>query len=722
MIISLNGLWNYRKDPTGTGRFEDYLTDEGEWKEMSIPNNWQLAGVDDYCGVIWFKRTFSKPEEVEGKEVWIKFYGVDYFADVWLNGEHIGSHEGYFQPFKFNVTPLIEEENILLVRVDSPYEEPRKVWPAHKTLIKGIFGHHDCRPGSSDPEKGQTKNTGGIWNKVELVISDKVRLEGMKVSPCILKSGKAILTTNLKIANDETTPVEAKVAIDIVPANFKSEETYALAKEVRLNPGENEIVFVKTIEKPYLWNTWDHGEPNLYKLKSAISREDKIVAQSETEFGIRSIEIDKDWRWFLNGKQIFVRGTNIIPTQWLSEYDAEMINKDMELLKGANINGVRIHAHVNREEFYAACDSAGILVWQDFALQWGYQASDAFANKAVTQIKDMVRCFYNHPSIVVWCCHNEPTHNRHVLDPVLEIAVKEEDGTRFVTPASDFSQHTYPGWYWGSMEDYIALPQAPFVNEFGAPALPNLNMVKEMFTEEELNPQTQKDWKKWAYHDFQYDQTFNVAHIDRGENIEEFIANSQKYQYDLLKFAIENYRRAKYSRITSLFQFMFVDCWPSITCSVVDYYRQPKRGYEALRLAYQPVLVSMSVTRRKMEIGSIFGLIERIAVVNDLYEEFKGATLELFLEDSAGNRIDLVSLPLDISADSVTDVSFFSLEDLGSAEMMQFLKGLYETLASLKPGDYLLKAKLMEATGKILSENQEEITFVPPMIPMPLPF
>ena len=100
-----------------------------------------------------------------------------------------------------------------------------------------------------------------------------------------------------------------------------------------------------------------------------------------------------------------------------------------------------------------------------------------------------------------------------------------------------------------------------------------------------------------AYHDFQYDQTFNVAQIPLGNSWQEFVSSSQQYQADLLKLALERFRRAKYQPVGSLFQFMFMDCWPSVTWSVVSYERRPKRGYSALQLAYQPVLVGAIVPR-----------------------------------------------------------------------------------------------------------------------------
>jgi beta-mannosidase len=361
-----------------------------------------------------------------------------------------------------------------------------------------------------------------------------------------------------------------------------------------------------------------------------------------------------------------------------------MIANDIRLLKGANVNAVRVHAHVNREEFYSACDENGIMVWQDFALQWWYSRSDDFAGKAVSQIRDMVRTFYNHPSIVVWCCHNEPDlHQLKGLDRLLLAAASEEDATRYVDLGSTTEFHTYPGWYEEDYKKFTNLLAQPFCNEFGAQALPNVETIKKIMSMEDLWP---PNWEKWAFHDFQYMQTFNMAKIKLGNSLEEFVSNSQNYQYKLLKYAIETYRRAKYNPMTGIFQFMFVDCWPAITWSIVDYYRQPKKGYYAVKIGYQPVLVSIEVneTVRERDKGTIW-------IVNDLYEEYSDVTLIYWLEDERGKKLNQKQATMNIEPDSVIKTNcIFEFKDCPQ-------------------GKYVVHAEILTKEGKLLSKNQEEI-------------
>jgi beta-mannosidase len=726
--LDLNGIWSYYPDPDGR-RKPDTLPDAG-WESMAIPNNWQLAGLDNYSGVVWFRRKFEVPQDWQERELWLTFTAVDYFADVWLNGHYVGHHEGYFQPFEFHINQYTKPgANELLVRVDAPFEEPGPDgWPTKKRIIKGVLSHWDGRPGSSDPEHGQDMGCGGIWNDVFLVAARKVRITRAQVVPLLLTNA-ATVTINLWIENIGG-PADAGIVVDIAPANFEAgDQTFQLKRNLRLNPGENVVTLTQTVPDPHLWSTWDYGRPNLYQLTATAEVEGEAVSRRSDRFGIRTIHVTDDWRFFLNGRQIFIRGTNVIPTLWLGEYDEAMIARDIQQLRDANVNGVRVCVHVNRKEFYAACDEAGILIWNDFALQWSYDDTDDFKANAVEQIRDFVRMLYNHPSIIVWACQNEPLGNRITLTPLLAAAVAEEDSTRHIVPAATFDQHTYNGWYYGTMAEYVSVPAAPFCNEYGAQALPNLETLQSMLDESELWPTTQEHWKKWAYHDFQYDQTFNVAGIQRGENVETFIANSQAYQYDLLKLSTEIYRQNKYSKMNSVFQFMFMDAWPSITWSVVDYYRRPKIGYEALRLAFQPVLVSFNKGRtppRAIQIGSIFGilLLTGITVVNDLHREFAAARVVLSVELPDSTRDQVAEKTLDVPADGVvsTPDPLTALEADADAEFQQFLGMMAMKLAQLTPGVHRLVLELFDADGNKLSENYEDFEFVAPVAPTPSPF
>ncbi len=640
-IIKLDGLWNFK--------IADKI------KKIKVPSNWYIAGYD-FAGEAEYSRTV-KIRKIANKKYFIVFNGVDYFADVFINNKFAGCHEGYFQKFRFDITDLIKNgNNEIKVIVNSPKED-EEIWPDKKILIKGIFNHHDARPGSWDKKTGQDKNTGGIWNSVYIEEVEMVELEYVKITPVLRDDGVWVVNSELFINNFSDRVIDSQISINISPYNFKGKSYYKKEK-LFLKQGLNKFNLFVEPDSPQLWWTWDYGKPNLYKFVYKIETEANNDVFAEIS-GIREFKKGKDNFWYLNNKRIFLRGSNIIPTQWLSEYAEEKIKKDVKLIKDANLNIIRVHAHVNREEFYKELDKQGVMVWQDFALQWSYDTSEKFTKNAVSQIKDMVNMHYNRPSIVIWCCHNEPSVNEKQLDPILERKVREEDAARHIEKASDFAQHYYPGWYYDYSPqslyfDMLNAKKAFVISEYGAQALPSLFTLKKMFSDKKLFP---PDIEKWKYHDFQPEFTFNIAGVKTGNSIEEFIENSQNYQAKIIKELTEFYRLCRYDNINGILHFMFVECWPSITWAVVDYFRIPKKGYYALKEAMQPVYPGFKMIRRKIsktEKITWNNILEMVYIINDLQKEIKNVRFVLQVEDADSKvYLDISKKIKNIFSDSI---------------------------------------------------------------------
>ncbi|MEE8443328.1 MAG: glycoside hydrolase family 2 TIM barrel-domain containing protein [Dehalococcoidia bacterium] len=687
-VIDLSGKWEYTCD------FGEAPGDpsKARWHEVAVPSNWHLAGLPDHHGTVWYRHNFSLPEIDKDQRSHLRFHGLDYFADVWLNDTYVGHHEGYFQTFTFGITDIVRRENTLLVKVNSPKEGP-EAWPKHKRLIKGILNMHDCRPGGWNPERGQDGNTGGIWNKVDVWISNETHIDEIRVTSVVLSTTAARLQVKADIFSQYTREVQGVLRISHVE-NSSRIVVVEEKRRIRLNPGSNTQTFIQTIESPQLWWTWDRGPQNFYVVELELLDNGLILDELEERCGIRDFQIDPDGIWYLNGQRIFPRGTNLLPAQWLSEYTPERIARDVRLLVEANVNAVRLHAHVNRKELYDALDEAGIMVWQDFPLQWSYADDDQFAENAATQIQEMVRGLYNHPSIVIWACHNEPAENRWTLDPILANAVKQIDASRVVWEASATGEHPYPGWYYGSYLEFRETPARPLVTEFGAQALPSVKLLREMFSADKLFP---PDGAEWAYRNFQSHETFNVAGVKMGGNIETFVENSQAYQSRLLQFAIENYRRKKYQGVTGLFQFMFVDCWPSITWSVVDYDRVPKQGYHALKRAYQPVLGSLQIRQDLVSMGQDVNI--GLTIINDLMEHLSSVSWTLRVLDPTGQLLE--------HWHGMTNVPPDSTVVLGDPEApLHTWKVPVEAVA----GIYSIEIELLSATKEMLSTNATTFT------------
>ena len=326
-VRSLNGTWRYRQ--TGAeldAGYQDPDYPDEDWREMTIPNNWYLAGLN-YHGVIWFRRRFIVPQEWAGRVVHLRFEGVDYFAAVWLNGQPLGRHEGYFQPFQFEVHGLLNYggENVLAVRVNSPYEPYGTTWPHRKELIKGVLNHHSTRPGGAWGPAGQEYNTGGIWNDVLLIASDFITVEALQLTPgpaegTVLTEGSdASLQALVRLDNHSDQPVPAQILLRVVPYSFEERRPPPeLTRSITLRPGENTLTLQGIIPAPRLWWPWDLGEPNLYQAELEVRVDGRTVAKRAEIFGFRQIQVSSTWEWRLNGVRFFPRGTNYIASQWLA--------------------------------------------------------------------------------------------------------------------------------------------------------------------------------------------------------------------------------------------------------------------------------------------------------------------------------------------------------------------------------------------------------------------
>lgn len=699
--ISLDGEWKFASGYLQPDNASQPTFNDRNWRSIQVPGNWFLQG-HDLSGVVWYRRKFQIDRSLKGKVIQLVFDGVDYTGDVWLNGHYLGFHEGYFQPFRFVVSDNLKYngDNILVVKVNSPTEEPEKVWSLHKRIIKGVLNHHDTRPGGAWSVRGQEQNTGGIWAPVSLQISDRVAITHQQVTPELDSQFKnANARVDLTIINPTPKPQTVQLSLQLQPVNFPGSPDSPIIQTQILKPGTNQLSINIPKTEPHLWWTWEHGKPDLYRVKTEILSKNKILDRSSSTFGFRTIRLNPQSQvWELNGRRMFLRGTNYIASQWLSEMTREKYSIDLKLMQQANINSIRVHAHIEAAEFYRLCDEMGLLVWQDFPLQWGYSDAPDFVAEATRQADDMVTMLFNHPSIFTWSIHNEPPwdatwmkdkypdyhpkQNRY-LDETIYNSLRSRDSTRHLHLASTTQEHPWYGWYSGKWQDYGKPTKEPLITEFGAQALPNRSSLEKIFTAAELFPDTPAKLEKWKYHNFQPHETFNLAKVPMGKNIEEFINNTQQYQAQLTQFAAESYRRQRYQPVSAIFQFMFVEDWPSINWGIVDYWRQTKPGYEMLKRAYQPILPSIVITKQQWKVGESIPV--EFWLINDLWRSIPNSKLTYTLK-RVNEIIKQDSIDLAITPDSIKQIDKLNL-------------------SNLELGNYQLLAKVTDRQGNLLGEN-----------------
>ena len=425
-----------------------------------------------------------------------------------------------------------------------------------------------------------------------------------------------------------------------------------------LAKGANAVTWQFGIDRPRLWWPWALGEQPLTQLTVTVYADDEVSHARSVRTGLRQVGLHK-WAFTVNGERLFTKGANLAPTRReLGDATAEELRRDIVLAKEAGLDLVRLHAHVSRPELYDAADELGMLVWQDFPLQWGYARS--IRHQATRQATAMVDLLGHHPSIAVWCGHNDPlpievdpgrpldlarmrpsvaasfvlpTWNRSVLDLRVKRAIERADGSRPVIAHSGVlphapqldgtDSHLYFGWYWGEergLPGFAAtLPRmVRFVSELGAQAVPE----SAGFMEPERWPDL--DWPGLVEHHALQKDIFDARVPPAAyATFDDWRRATQDYQATVVKHQVEHLRRLKYRPTGGFAVFLLNDCQPAVTWSLLDHERVAKSAYQALTDACRPVIVVADRLPAVIEPGATLAL--DVDVVSDLRDDLTGA-------------------------------------------------------------------------------------------------
>lgn len=502
---SLNGRWYFLLDTGDSGEWwGEYFKRQTEnprfafisgfeklaWRGMPVPGCWNIEDPELklYEGVAWYAREFDLPLEWAGKQIHLRFDGVNERARVWLNDQEVGVHDGGYTPFEFAVTPMVKEKgNYLVVKVDN-----RRL------------------PDSTVPSPPYD-NFGGIYRGVSLFTTGSAKLAWLAVLPELRDNfTEARLTVQYEVTNLQEQEREIEVIIKIVaPAGDVVHET---VRQVPVGGGQTvSDQFEVVVAAPMLWGP-DH--PHLYRAEVQLRVAGERVDEVAKRFGIREVAV-QDGRISLNGEPIFLKGVGRH-----DEYpglgrtlDEELWQKDFDLIQGLNANAVRLVHYPHDEREIEMADERGLLLWEEVPLIF----FPDFANPAVTericrQLEELIRRDLNHPSVIIWGVGNEIQSDKPeaaaCLKTEIELA-RKLDPTRLVSFASwplDLEKNTplafvdviafnrYRGWYDsdvpGIADEILAYrakypDKAILVSEFGAGAVRGYRAESgERFSEE----------------------------------------------------------------------------------------------------------------------------------------------------------------------------------------------------------------------------------------------
>lgn len=719
----IEGPWYYKADFEGKlMKNEEEIAKityaDTEWRNCKVPINYSLddPSLQDYYGWVFFRKRIKIDGEFLRKHerFYLRFNGVDYFARVWFNEKFLGSHEGYFNPFQFDITNLIKEgENVILLEVKNPYDNGIKAASdenatnlAEKIWVKGILNYHDTRPGSImlDDKTAQTIGTGGIVDTVEIIGTNNIRFENVRIDTFDIKEDSAKLRVTFDIGNYSERGKDIYITTEIKGRNVTHEIN--MRHRAYIDKGYTRFVIEKEVKNPSLWWPYSHkelGNPNLYDIKISISDieekeveieiekpskskrskkkeiEKKIVKKRkyydcfESTFGFRETRIiksDNKAEFYINGKRIFVRGTNIIPSIYFSKINQYTIQKDISLLKKANLDAVIVLDHLLPDIFYKMMDEAGIMVFQEFTLVWEYnianfkrECGDSSLTSNIEVIKRMVTealiKYQNHPSIVWWSMHDEPfftfgnfdagetiipekifaedekppfmidrSGNKILDEEIKKTVEKYNPSVPYHISGNEYTNSTnYYGWYNGTIMDLYEKKVEPMPIEFGAQAV-QFSSEKNIYKKyEELfwPPKNEEAYKKLTFHDCQLPLlSGRIGKTTRYEKYLDWVFASQLYQSLILKSHIEYYRIHKYNPTGVIFYFMFNNYWEGITWATLSDNREPTIAYQQLCEYNKPI---QAIAIVKNGIFNEPSIQVPLFIVNDEHKEYNNLKL-----------------------------------------------------------------------------------------------
>ena len=691
--LSLSGEWKLKDAEKSAGEqqgFDRADFDDSAWRTVQVPGTVHtqvLAAPKNFTREAewiserewWYRRSFNVPPAARGKRLWLQFDATDYYADIYLNGELLGRHEGYIDPYAFDVTDKLKPEvqNTLAVRVWTPVSY---YWRHRPYTIKGSYGAVDQKPDNITPL--------GITRPVRLIAGGLVTIREIATDTRLNRDGSADVIVELELDAGREAQ-QAEVTLALAPRNFDAPTGIELKAAVRLSPGQQPQRFTLHVEKPELWWTWDHGRPNLYTLSARVSSGDALSDARSLAVGIREIE-HVDWKFYLNGKRMFIRGTNSYYNLFLSEMRRSDYERDIGLMRAMNVNMIRLHCHFSNPEFYELCDEQGILIWQDFLEAW-YPEDRAFALRAAALYDPHIRYARNHPSVALWATSDEESlENYRVLTKHLEPRLYVSDPQRrpVVRSTGRYGDgHIYHGWYEGTIWEYAQMNEK-FVSELGATALPNYDSLMKFLPDHWPIKDHAEDW---IFHKLQIPEAMRAWGEPGSLTLQEYIPQTQAYVARLFQLAIERMRRLKYRDAGGILHFHAIDIWPSVTMAALDYYRQPTKAYFTVQRSFQMVLPSFAYDRDKWMQGEMVKT--ELWLINDHWFAVPDAAVSWRLVNGKGQVVSSGNAPgkVTLAADSsmkLMDVSF----------------------AAGEPGAYVLWATIKDKSGRTVAENNYEFT------------
>lgn len=580
------------------------LTANGLYEDIFIGENYKKIDKTPFDDSWWYKTEFDLPNILKDNTISLQFDGINYYANIWLNGKLIASRQevfGTFRQFRFNITYLSKKKgNILAVEIF-------RAQPGDFNI-----GFVDWNPRPVDENMG-------IWRPVFIEIEGAVGLKNTTIQSKVntITLEEAWLTLKTELQNNTSKTISGTLIGNIGENEFRY--------PVILNPKETRNLTLTSkeiasfyLKNPKLWWCNNLGEPNLHKLFLRFETKKNISDSEEITFGIREIEtyFTKEGHkgFILNGKKILIKGAGWTDDIFLRD-TKQSLEIQMQYVKHMNLNTLRFESiWGTSQDIYDLCDQYGILAMVGWSCQWEWdeylgKTCDAFGgiqteedfNLALESLSDQIHWLRNHPSIFVWFLGSDKLPKPELEIKYNDLISKIDNRPYLLTAGTRTSEVSGPVGvkmngpyeyvspnYW--FEDKVNGGAFGFNTETSPGAnIPSLESIKKMIPEDKLWP-INEAWNYHCTHSAEAFRDLNVNTLNlenrygKSKDLEDYLMKSDVLGYEAMSGMFEGFR-SRLPKSTGIIQWMLNSAWPSFYWQLYDYYLLPTSSYYATKKA-----------------------------------------------------------------------------------------------------------------------------------------
>jgi len=639
------------------------LVEHGTLPDPFIGRNLETIDREQFRQPWWYRtELFVDPGAASATGARLVLEGINYAADVWLNGKLVARNSevrGAFRVFELDVTGRIHEGvNALALLVYPPQ-------PGDFTI-----GFVDWNPAPPDANMG-------IWRPVKLRLSGSVALDDVAVtSELAASSARAELTVGATLTNVTDREVTATVAGTLETVHFERSYTLAPRERRRITLAAADVPELG-LDNPRLW--WPHtlGEPNLYRLELVARAGRRLSDRQEVTFGVRTVSDyvnEQGHRGYtVNGRPVLIRGGGWVDDLLLRE-DPRRLEAELEYARHIGLNTIRLEGFWgSSQRLYDIADRLGILLMAGFSCQWEWEnylgkpvdetyggiLTDADMDLVGDYFHDQVTWLRNHPSIFVWVAGSDmlpkPELERRYratlaeIDPTRPLLVacstrtSEVSGPTGVKMNGPYDYVTPNYWY----EDRERGGAFGFNTETGpGPQPPPLESLKRMLPEDRLWP-VNEEWEyRCARNEFKTPKRYINAlekRYGKPATVEEFTLKAQAASYEAMRAMFEAFM-VRRPVSTGIIQWMYNGAWPKIFWQLYDYYLLPNGAYFGARAACRPQNLIYDYGAKT------------VWAVNEGPRPLTGAVAEVTVLDLYSKAVLTTSRPVEVAVDAPVKV------------------------------------------------------------------